>query len=252
MFKKAFSLIVIVVFMGCTSDNTIEADASAEQAVSLAAVTEGRQVVVDNVIACAASNEDPSVVSVFLYPRPGVTNINFYQTSNAELDKNDFSNYELGTAEPIAVFNGFLLKYEVSPEQEQWIIVSFEEEGALHLSNPIRIKHRSKPTEYLNENVSVDASSAMPTFTWQDGTFNDTAIYFHVISDVSDNLFSGTYTFERKFQYYNLENVVLNVTEVVPPPELLAGTSYNFTLLAVSEDNWVNLFAETPFTIEAR
>ena len=252
MFKKIFLFFLTLIFCGCESDIGVLENRAVAQLVTLAAITEGRQVVVDNVIACAASNEDPNVVSIFLYPRPGVTNINFFQTSNASVDKNDYSNYSLGTGEPQEVFNGFLLKYEVAPEEEQWIIVSFEEEGALHLSNPIRIKHRSKPTEYLDENVTTDTSSAMPIFTWEDGTFDDSIIYFHVVSDTDNDLLSGTYTFERTFQYYNVSNVVLNITEVIPPPDLSIDTEYNFTLLAVSEDNWVNLFAETPFTIDTR
>ncbi len=252
MIKKIFPFFLTLFLFGCESDIGLLESRAVAQMVNLAAITEGRRVVVDNVIACAASNEDQNVVSIFLYPRPGVTNINFFRTSNASVDKNDYSNYNLGTGQPQEVFNGFLLKYEVEPEQEQWVIVSFEEEGALHLSNPIRIKHRSKPTEYLDENVTIDASSTMPVFTWEDGTFDDSVIYFHVISDANNDLLSGTYTFERSFQYYNLSNVVLNITEVVPPPDLLNDFEYNFSLLAVSEDNWVNLFAEIPFTIDTR
>ncbi len=242
---------IVLLLVSCSSDLDRLNALSDELEPTLATVVAGREVVLDNVIACAASNEDPSVVSVFLYPREGATDIGFYQ-ADAAADKNDFTNYTQGNAELVDVFNGFLLKYEISPEQEQWVIVSFEEEGQLHLSNPIRLKQLTKPTEYLNENVDVDANSIMPTFRWEDGTFDDSIIYFHVVSDTADNLFSGTYTFERRFQYYNLDNVVLNITEVVPPPALQDNTEYNFTLLAVSEDNWVNLLAERPFTIEVR
>ena len=252
MNKNTFLFFLTLICLGCDSDISVLENRSASQLVNLAAIAEDRSVVVDNVIACAASNEDPNVVSIFLYPRPGVTNINFFQTSDASVDKNDYSNYTLGIGERQEVFNGFLLKYELAPEKEHWVIVSFEEEGALHVSNPIRIKHRSKPTEYLNENVTIDASSTMPVFTWEDGNFDDSVIYFHVISDANNDLLSGTYTFERSFQYYNLSNVVLNITEVVPPPDLLNDFDYNFSLLAVSEDNWVNLFAELPFMLDVQ
>lgn len=249
MNKSIILFFLTLCFFGCESDISVLENRPVAQLANLAAITEDRLVVLDNVIACAASNEDPNVISIFLYPRPGVTNINFFQTINAAVDKNDYSNYSQGIGEPQEVFNGFLLKYEIMPAEEHWVIVSFEEAGALHLSNPIRIKHRSKPTEYLNENVTVNASSTMPIFTWEDGTFDDSVIYFHVVSDADNDLLSGTYTFERNFQYYNLSNVVLNITEVVPPPGLLMQTEYNFTLLAVSEDNWVNLFADIPFMI---
>jgi len=62
-------------------------------------------------------------------------------------------------------------------------------------------------------------------------------------------LLSATYTFDKMFQYYKLDNVVLNVTEE-EPPNLVVNDTHGFTLLAVSEDNWVNLFSEVIFTVE--
>jgi len=208
-----------------------------------------REFVLDNVIACAASNENLNAISVFLYPREGVNNISFYETVSLETDKNDFSTYLKGEGELIDVFNGYLLKYEIASEQEKWVIVTFEEEGIIHLSNPIRLKPNTKPTEYLPDNITVDANSSMPIFTWEDGIANDSKIYFHVVSDEHGNLLSGTYTFEKMFQYYNLENVVLNITET-EPPALEIDSNYGFTLLAVSEDNWVNLFSEITFEVQ--
>ena len=86
----------------------------------------------------------------------------------------------------------------------------------------------------------------MPIFSWEDGIIKENAIFFEVISEANDELLSGTYTFERHFQYYILDNVVLNITEE-EPPILQANTPYNFTLMGVSEDNWVNLFIQRGF-----
>ncbi len=244
---KTIFILITAVFLSCSSDGE---DRGFEDDGRLDSFLTGREVVLDNVIACAASNQDPSVVSVFLYPRPNVTNIRYYETSTAEDDKNDFSNYTLHELPLLDVFNGYLLKYEVVPEEEKWVIVTFEEEGEVSVSNPIRLKQVSKPTEYLSENVMTDVSMGnMPLFTWTDGIFADSRIYFHIISDAADELLSGTYTFERRFQYYKLDNVVLNITEETPPI-LTPNTPYNFTMLAVSEDNWVNLFSEITFDFE--
>ena len=243
--KITFVLFALTLF-SCSSDGedvVLEDD-------QLDSFLVGRELVVDNVIACAASNRNPEVVSVFLYPRPGVSNIRYYETANAEVDKNDFSQYTRRELPLLDVFNGYLLKYEVEPTEEKWVIVSFEEAGAVHISNPIRLKQISKPTEYLSENVMTDLTmGSMPEFTWVDGTFTDSRIYFHVVTDASNEFLSGTYTFEKRFQYYKLDNVVLNITEETPPT-LSSETLYNFTLLAVSEDNWVNLFSEIPFEFE--
>jgi hypothetical protein len=69
-----------------------------------------------------------------------------------------------------------------------------------------------------------------------------------VVSDAQNNLLSGTYTYEKRYRYYELDNVVLNITKGVPPA-LKNNALYNFTLLAVSEDNWVNLFSEIEFNL---
>ena len=207
----------------------------------------GEEPIIDNVIACAATNENDNLVSVFLYPRDGASDLQYYETLDARSDKNNFEEYFSRDAPLLDVFNGYLKKFEVFVPEEKWVIVSFREDGKTHLSNPIRLKQNSKPTEYLPQNVSIDTMDAtMPSFTWQDGTYQDTKIYFQVLSDVTNDLISGTYTFERQFQFYNLENVVLNITEGTPTG-LKPGESHSFTLLAVSEDNWVNLWAKVEF-----
>lgn len=239
-----FSFLLYFLVASCDTDDNAEF-----LKTTLETALTNREFVIDNVIACAASNENLNTISVFLYPREGVANISFYETTDTTTDKNDFSTYIKGEGELIDVFNGYLLKYEIAPENEKWVIVTFEEEGKIHLSNPIRLKQSTKPTEYLPENVMVLENSSMPIFTWQDGMFNDSKIYFHVISDENGNLLSGTYTFDQMFQFYNLENVVLNITEQ-EPPDLEIGSDYGFTLLAVSEDNWVNLFSEITFKVQ--
>lgn len=237
------SPIVALLIISCSTD------AENILASTLDSSLASKEVVVDNVIACAASNANDDLISVFFYPRPNTTNFKYFETEDATFDKNDFENY-ISVEYPIRdVFNGFLKKFEVSAVNEKWVIVAFDEGGKTHLSNPIRLKQNTKPTEYISQNVSVEASTTMPNFTWQEGRYNDTKIYFHVISDVANNLLSGTYTFERSFQYYNLNNVVLNVTEGTPPI-LKSKSTYNFTLMGVSEDNWVNLFSEVPFQVE--
>lgn len=213
---------------------------------SLASYLESRAVVFDNVIACAASNETDDLVSVFLYPRLGASNIRYFEATSDAIDKNDFEGYAPIVGSLSDVFNGFLQKFDVAIDQEKWVIVSFEEDNAIHISNPIRIKNKTKPTEYSTTNITVEQNSSNPLITWEDGLYDDTRIYFQVLTDAENNLISGTYTFDRFFRYYELDNVVLNIT-LGTPPDLRTNSSYGVTLLAVSEDNWVNLFAVTDF-----
>lgn len=240
--KNVIFLFAISFFFSCSNDlesteDTLEND------------VKGKEVVLDNVIACAASGEISNLISVFLYPRSGASNFKCFVTESVDQDKNNFSNYKEFPASLSNVFNGYLLKFDAFFENEKWIIVSFEEDNKVHLSNPIRLKHLSKVTQYLPENVSIDTSSEMPIFTWEDGDYTDSKIYFQVVSSAENNLISGTYTYDKMFQFYKLDNVVLNVTRN-SPLELEKNMNYVFTLMGVSEDNWVNLFVVKPFIIQ--
>lgn len=198
------------------------------------------------VIACAASDEKTNDVLTFYYPEAGAINIRFYETQNAQVNKDDFSNYVLNELQSDPVFNGYLGVFPQSSTTEKWVIVTFELDGEIKISNPIRIKHLTKPTVWNGE-VAIDQSqSGMPNFMWEHDAFGDNTIYFQVISDEQNNLLSGTYTYDNHFQYYDISNVVLNVTTDAPP-ELIIGNSYNFTLMDVSEDNWVNWVIQKTF-----
>jgi len=242
-------LVLVNFLMGCSSEETdaIENDLPEN---SLAETIEGREIALSSVIACAGSAEDTSAVRVYLYPRPQATDIRYFETPNANIDPNNFDNYYELQPPRQGLFNNFLQFFEVSPDTEKWAIITFEEAGTLNVSNPIRLKHRTRPTEYLPENVSVTNAiqELNPQFSWVDGTLEDTIIYFQVVSTEQGDLLSGTYTLDRNFQFYVLDNVVLNITEEAPP-DLELGVGYRFTLLAVSEDNWVNLFSEISFRL---
>lgn len=239
---KSLIILMVLIVCGCSVDKEIFNG-------TLQAAVKDKDIVLNNVIACAASNKDDDRTSVFLYPREGATDIRYFETRSLEADKNEFSEYEEFEVTPRNIFNGYLLRIETRVTEGKWVIVSFEEDEKIHLCNPIRIKKDSRPTEYLPDSVIVsNTNTTMPNFLWSDGGYDDSAIYFQVVSDEKNDLLSGTYTYERTFQYYDTTNVVLNVTRQDPPQLDLDGT-YNFTLMGVSEDNWVNLFAEVPFNL---
>ncbi|WP_291867037.1 hypothetical protein [Maribacter sp.] len=240
--KNTFFFVLIGLFFSCSNDLEL-VEGTLEQYIKR------KEFVVDNVIACAASNENSETVSIYLYPREGATNIQCYTTETANTDKDDFRNYTKLNLPLSEVFNGYLMKFDGQFENEKWVIVTFEEAGKTHLSNPIRLKHLSKATEYSPENIEIQTNTQMPVFTWQDGTYTDSKIYFQVVANSQSNLISGTYTYDTMFTYYNLDNVVLNVTTGVPP-ELQKDTNYTFNLMGVSEDNWVNLFSIKPFVLQ--
>ncbi|MDY8134772.1 hypothetical protein [Aquimarina sp. 2201CG5-10] len=236
-------LVLSLVFSCDTNDATIQIDNS------LASLVAVNSIEIDNVIACASGSKDEeNTIIAYAYPRDGATDLRYYETASITDDKNNYQNYNRILIEPEDFFNGYLKKFTRITEEEKWVIITFFENNKLHLSNPIRLKHLTKPTEFTDA-VSIDMSQqTMPSFMWEDGIIAENKIYFQVISDVNNDLLSGTYTFEKEFQYYKLDNVVLNITQETPP-QLNPMNSYNFTLMGVSEDNWVNLFIERNFTL---
>ncbi len=191
------------------------------------------------VIACAASDQNTNAILTFYYPEPGATDIRFYETNTTDVDPNDFSNYQQILIESEPFFNGYLGRFTQLDAHGKWIVITFELQGDIKVSNPIRSKQITKPTVW-NDAVIIDQSQpGMPEFTWTDNAYGDNAIYFQVVSNSNNDLVSGTYTYDNTFQFYNTDNVVLNVTRQAPS-SLVGGQEYNFTLMDVSEDNWVN------------
>ncbi len=231
----------IVLAWSCHNDQN-------DEPFTLSVYTEGRSIDLGGVIACAASDENSGDILTFYYPEAGATDIRFYQTETADIDNSDFSNYIRVFLNSAPFFNGYLGKFTQASSHEKWIIVTFELDGEVKISNPIRSKQISKPTVW-NDLVDIDQSEpGMPVFMWDHDAAGDNAIYFQVISDTQNNLLSGTYTYENHFLYYNTSNVVLNITTQTPPL-LISNDAYNFTLMGVSEDNWVNVVINKNFTI---
>ena len=242
--RIVFFLLLTLSFISCNHDE------GARSAVLSQVMAFYSDLEMDEVIACAASKENDDLTSyIYYYPIPGATNIQYFETDSADLISDNYNNYYEVELPEEDVFGGYLKRFVRSGDEDVFGIVTFQVNGKFHKSNPIRLKNRTRPTEYKDV-VSIDQSqSLMPLFSWEDGIYVENAIYFHVISDVDGNFISGTYTREKKFRYYVLDNVVLNINRTTPE-DLILNQQYNFSMLAVSLDNWVNLIIEKPFVVQ--
>ena len=240
--KGSFLLLILLMCFSCSEDNDITVPRTLADFITLNSHQSG-----DEVIACAASkNGDNNSSFIFYYPRPNSTEIRYFETSSINDDKNDFSLYKEKILTREDVFNGYLGRFVRNSPTETWCIVTYKNDGKFYKSNPIRLKNGTKPTEWVDV-VTIDSTqSLMPKFSWYDGSVKENVIYFQVVTDAKNNLLSGTYTYNKWFQYYNVSNVVLNVTRETPP-SLILGDNYNFTMMGVSEDNWVNLVIQKTF-----
>jgi hypothetical protein len=244
--KIVFKLIFLLVVLNSCSENEKVLNSNNLQEY----INENNNRAIDEVIACAANaNGDTGLTYVFYYPIEGASEIKYFETETLSVDKNDFSNYNRIKLDITDVFGGKLQRFSRTNPEESWCIVTYLTNGKLHKSNPIRIKNKTKPTLWKEEVAIEYPKSLEPKFIWSDFNITDNAIYFQVISDKKNNFISGTYTYDNFFQFYNINNVVLNINTSTPS-DLTLDTSYNFTLMAVSEDNWVNLVLQKPFVTQ--
>jgi len=72
-------------------------------------------------------------------------------------------------------------------------------------------------------------------------------IFFHLLTDIDGNVVSGTYSTENTFSYYDLANVVLNVSPGTPPASLSTGNTHRMTIMGVGSNNWVNFIRDATF-----
>ncbi len=253
--KKLTSLMLIVValnFNSCKKDAIEEKNASSGLLKYLEDNKEFTRS--SELIACAASQPETEIdyaqypVSVFFYPLAGAYEYKYFECHDVNVDITDYAKFNKIALNSDPVFNGYLRRFKKStPNQDVWGIVTYKVGNVIHICRAIRIKHYTKPTQFAPELVTVTDSLTFPRFNWMDGRITENAIYFQVVSDTLGNLISGTYTYERQFKFYNLSNVVLNIRDVNPAPTLQAATRYNFLLMSVSQDNWVNLIGAKSF-----
>ncbi len=209
----------------------------------------------NSLIACAASFPLANVKenltnSIFFLPIKGARDFKYFETRNIDENPDDLKNYFEIELDHEPVFN-FLKKFNRPQVQDEvWCKVTYIVNDSLHICNAIRIKEPIKPSE-INPGLIVSESLGKGSvkFSWVDGIYLENAIYFQVVSDDSGNLITGTYTYDQTFTFFDPSNIVLNINPSDHIPKLDPG-DYQFTLMAVSIDNWVNLLGTIDFQVD--
>ncbi|WP_203255906.1 hypothetical protein [Hyunsoonleella ulvae] len=246
--RKIVPLIVICCFVlvSCVTDDA--PDIVGDNEIVLADFISNKAFIEDEVIACAASdNVIPETVNVYFYPEEGATDFKLYE-SFAD-DGQDFSSYQIAPVNSQPLFGG-ALRFFQAHSNCKWFVVVFKKENQIEISTPIRSKVTERPTVWSENTITINQeASLMPKFYWDVNSVAENAIFFQVMATKDLSFISGTYTTENNFQYYKLNNVVLNITQGVPPP-LVKDETYVLTIMDVSLDNWVNEVIMAPFIAE--
>lgn len=254
--KKHFLyfLLISFLFLSCKKDDVSQLTTTLQSLIE----EQSSLTPFNELVACAAGgqegfmDEEDFPLSMFFYPELNASNFKYYETENSDNDPNDLNLFLEKNVSHEPLFNGFLRRFILpKPEKDVWARVSFVANDTLWYCKPVRLKYFEKPTQYAPELCQIDLSNSVePIFNWQDGTADDNFIYFQVISDENNDALSGTYTNDLFFQYYYLDNVVFNVTRAGQVKPLQIGATYNFTLMGVSSDNWVNLIMDKNFVVQ--
>jgi len=250
--KQVFCFFFLFVITGLTSCNK-------EAKETLANYIEDNKLELsdDYIIACAAGmpegfmGADGFPVSMFFYPVIGATNFKYYETEEEQIDPLDYNLYLPVESTAQFVFNGYLQRFPIAHKKNnRWGIVTYEVDGEIRICDPVYIKVATQPTIWDPNSISIQDSGTTPIFNWNPLPNHNNKIHFNVVANKNNDLLSGTYTYDNNWQFYDLSNVVLNITDQSAPPILMSNTDYQFTLMSVSNDNWVNLFGQKDFTTE--
>jgi len=243
---KNFLISVFASFFlfSCTEDNDITVSRNLQEYIDSSSTKD-----LGKVIAFAASASGSTSLSyIFYYPEKGATDIRYYEADSLEVDEKIFSNYRRQILTVEDVFGGKLQRFSRSNSEENWCLITYELDGELHKSNPIRLKNVTKSTSWTDAVTIEFPEKLSPQFTWTDQGITGNEIYFQVISEEEDETFlSGTYTYDTFFEYLDTANVVLDINEEETPKGLVEDREYLFTMMGVSEDNWVNLVIQETF-----
>lgn len=244
-----FKLFLISVFasfflLSCSEDNDISVSRNLQEYIDSSSTKD-----LGEVIAFAASASGSNSLSyIFYYPEKGATDIRYYEADSLEVDENDFSNYKRKILAVEDVFGGRLERFSRSNSEENWCLITYEVNGKLHKSNPIRLKNLTKPTSWTDKVTIEFPDKLTPKFIWTDQGITGNEIYFQVISEEEDETFlSGTFTYDTFLEYLDTTNVVADINEEETPERLLEDKEYLFTMMGISEDNWVNLVIQETF-----
>lgn len=245
-----FFALVAVSFAGCKKDQTPCPDCLDTYLDGLSDLER------DDLIACAGGTSTTFVgdsvnpVSVFFYPEAGATEFRYFETASINVDNKDYGLYTEKNYQLTDLFQGTMKKFNHPlMTDERWGIVTFKTAGKIHVCNPIRLKASVAPTVNISSITQITDNGVTPAFNWSAENEPNNVIYFSIVSDTLETLISGTYTYDKFWTFYDLSNVVLNVTPS-PNPTLFPSTPYNYTMMGVSEDNWVHTFAAKPFTTQ--
>ena len=244
VFKKIIFLFTCVLLGACSQDTDLTIARNLQEYIS-----ENTTVAEGAVLAWAANKkENTDLTYIYYAPEIGASDFRYYELKDASLAMDVFLNYERKSLENSVVFDKKLNRFSRPGSSENWCLVTYKKEGGLQISAPIKLNNKTKTTVYSNAVSIAYKTTVEPNFTWEDAAIDDNVFYFQTISDASSTMLSGTFTRDTFFQYYDTSNVLVSPNlNTEAPKALVADDIYNFMMMGIGPDNWVNMIVEEQF-----
>jgi hypothetical protein len=189
-------------------------------------------------------------ISIFFYPIGNPEEFKYFESNKYTTNLNDLTIFFEKPLELRSEFNGYLMRFlHTGIDFPRWGRITYKKNGMIYISSPVSVNSLTDSSEYFPGVADIDLSvPGSPFFSWERDTIAGTSSYFEIVSDLSGNLISGTFTNDKHFRFYDLSNVILNIHDVSPPPILSPGTTYRFTVMGIGHDYWVQMVYDTIFT----
>ena len=244
--KPQILIFSVLVLLGCTKD-VVSVRSDLESYIE-----DYKHLDTDYLIACAGGNNasfmgsTETPISIFYYKVDGFEDVQIFETSDPNYT--DYSSYHKVDLSHENLFNGRMGRF-LSPSISnlRYMIVTYVTDSKIHISEPIRIDAATFPTVDIANELTIQEDSIHPIFNWQNDNVNGNVIYFSLVSDSNDNFISGIYTEVKNWQFYDLTDVVLNVTPT-SNPVLDPSSSYQYIHMGVDDNNWVRSFTSKSFS----
>lgn len=246
--KRTLVIIIVTVLTSCIKDDSVPI--VFEDIVILGNELGDNLYQTDAIFAFAANDQTESAhTNIYTVIENGATDIKFYESDYPNINSQDLFSYKLMEIQPSLINDAKVKTYRHTFLRDEWIIMTYKIDNKIKLSSPVRINNLFHPTNFI-EAVNIDQDlNGSASFNWDVQSYDANAFFFEIMKDDNSQVLSLTFTNDSNFQYFNLANVTLNLSENTPP-SLEQGRNYDITILDIGLDNWINSVYNRTFNAE--
>lgn len=190
-------------------------------------------------------NNSSNDAFVYFYPIENARDFRYYETESLNIDKDNFENYRRKFLDNSTDFGAQLRRFSRDNTEEAWSMVTYEVNGEIYTSEPIKIEIKNNATLYQKEITTTQTESLLPVFTWSNFEKSNNT-YLAILSTISNSFISGFFVNQESYQYKSNNGVIGNINNT-SLPDLILDDEYNITVFGINENNWVNLAIQNSF-----